>query len=285
MKGFLLLLPYSPFFCFLHPSDKQLVQGGRKDSLSPSAPCQVNNIIKTTACCSTDPGLVRSNNEDGCLVNKQAGYYLVADGMGGAAAGEKASALFLKIVAGKLSKELTPTHRSMPKLLRNCFHAANTAILSHAAEVPSHSGMGCTAELLILHHNTFVLGHVGDSRTYRLRNGKLQRLTTDHTFIQEQLNRDLISQQQARNHPMRNLITRVIGSNEELEVDIVDGSILPGDIFLLCTDGLTDMVEEEQLPDILSSDAPLQTRSDMLIDQAKEAGGKDNITVVLIELE
>jgi protein phosphatase len=205
--------------------------------------------------------------------------------MGGAAAGEEASALFLASVNSKLSKELTPARQDISALVEDCFHGANDEILSHAVKMPSHSGMGCTAELLILQDNTFVLGHVGDSRTYCLRKGNLQRLTTDHTFIQEQLRQELISLEQAQNHPMRHLITRVVGSREKLEVDIIDGSTFPGDIFLLCTDGLTDMVEEVQLSEILSSGAPLKTRSAILIDRAKEAGGKDNITVVLIELE
>ncbi|MBW1636041.1 MAG: serine/threonine-protein phosphatase [Deltaproteobacteria bacterium] len=245
----------------------------------------MNTIRKTTAWCSTDPGLIRSNNEDTCLINDKDGYYLVADGMGGAAAGEKASALFRETVDRKLSKELIPAARSIQELVRDCFHSANRKILSSAAEIPSDSGMGCTAELLVIHGSRFILGHVGDSRTYRMRDGRLQLLTTDHTIVQEQLTRNLISPQQAKKHPMRNLITRVVGSRKELKVDMVDGSILPGDLFLLCTDGLTDMVEETELPDTLSLNAPLEVRSSILIDQAKEGGGKDNITVALIEIE
>ena len=158
-------------------------------------------------------------------------------------------------------------------------------ILSHVKEVPSHAGMGCTAELLAFHNDGFVLGHVGDSRTYSLSKGMLKQLTRDHTFVQEQLDQGLISREQAKTHSMRNLILRVVGSDDGLEVDIIPGTVLFGDIFLLCTDGLSSMVEDVQIKKILALEEPLAVKATMLIDKANNAGGKDNITVVLIEIK
>ena len=238
----------------------------------------------TIACCNTDPGLVRSHNADTCLANNEDGYFLVADGMGGAAAGEVASALFKKATVGLFSSDPESTPDEAQELVMECFQSANRKILSHVNEVPSHSGMGCTAELLVFHNDGFILGHVGDSRTYSWSRGRLKQLTKDHTFVQEQLDQGLISREQAKTHSMRNLILRVVGSNDGLKVDIIHGTVLVGDIFLLCTDGLSSMVEDVQIKEILAIEEPLAVKGTMLIDQANNAGGKDNIAVVLIEI-
>lgn len=242
-------------------------------------------IIHTSACCSTDPGLVRSHNEDTCLVNNEAGYFLVADGMGGAAAGEVASDLFKETVVELFSPDRKRSPEAVQDLLMECFQSANARILSHVAEMPFHSGMGCTAELIAFHNNGFVLGHVGDSRTYCLSRRSLKQLTKDHTFVREQEDQGLISREQARTHSMRNLILRVVGSSEGLEVDMIYGTALPGDIFLLCTDGLSDMVDDVQIKEILTFEGPLALKATMLIEQANYAGGKDNISVALIEVK
>lgn len=245
----------------------------------------VEPVIHTSACCSTDPGLARSHNEDTCLVNNDAGYFLVADGMGGAAAGEVASGLFQETVLELFSPDQDRSPESDRNLVMECFQSANARILSHAAEVPSHSGMGCTAELFAFHNNRFLLGHVGDSRTYRLRSGSLTQLTKDHTLVQAQEEQGLISREQARTHSMRNVILRVVGSSKGVEVDMIHGTAVPGDIFLLCTDGLSGMVDDEQIQEILTFEGPLPLKATMLIDQANHAGGKDNISVALIEVK
>ena len=241
--------------------------------------------FQISACCESDRGLVRSYNEDACLVNNEDGYFLVADGMGGEAAGELASAFFRDTVVELFSS--TPKHcltdDSLNELVVECFQSAHERILSHVDQEPSHKGMGCTAELLVFQNNRIVIGHVGDSRTYRLRNSELVQLTTDHSFVQEQADLGIISQEQVDNHALKNLILRVVGSSEKLKVDMIGSDIEPGDVFLLCTDGLSSMVAKEQLAKILSYEMVPEIKATMLIDQANQNGGKDNITAVLVQ--
>jgi protein phosphatase len=245
----------------------------------------MNTTLKLSACCHTDPGLVRSHNEDICLADDKEGCFLVADGMGGAAAGEVASGLIKETVQDLFSSCNKHSSVGVQKLILECFQAANTRILEHIAEVPSHAGMGCTAELLAFNNNDFVLGHVGDSRTYRLRNRSLKQLTKDHTLVQAQEDQGLITREEAKRHSMRNVILRVVGNNKNLEVDVIHGSALPHDIFLLCTDGLSAMVDDEKIKEILTFDGPLALKATMLVDQANYEGGKDNVSVVLIEVQ
>ncbi len=240
--------------------------------------------LRITACCHTDSGLVRSHNEDVCFVDDKKHYFVVADGMGGAAAGEVASNMMKETVQELFSTERSRSVAELRELVCICFQTANARMLAHIAEEPSHSGMGCTAELLAFGDKEFVLGHVGDSRSYRLREGKLEQLTRDHTLVQIQLDQGLISQEQADRHSMKNVILRALGTRKELEVDIINGSILPGDIFLLCSDGLTGMVDDEKIQEIMSYDGPQSLKATMLVDQANYSGGKDNISVVLVEI-
>ncbi len=144
--------------------------------------------------------------------------------------------------------------------------------------------MGCTAELLALHSSGFVLGHIGDSRTYRLRQTILTQLTVDHSLVQQQIDQGLINQEQARNHPMKNVILRAVGINDQLAVDIIQGQVVSGDLFLLCTDGLSDMIDDHQIQAILSLEASLTDKAARLVDLANVAGGRDNITVALVEV-
>jgi serine/threonine protein phosphatase PrpC len=145
--------------------------------------------------------------------------------------------------------------------------------------------MGCTADLLAFCQDSFIIGHVGDSRTYRLKNSTLRQLTKDHSLVQEQLDQGLINLQEARRHAMRNVILRAVGVNETVALDILKGKRHPGDLFLLCSDGLTDMVEDDVLFEILSTDGSLDEKSDALIQLAKYSGGKDNVTVVLTAID
>ena len=144
--------------------------------------------------------------------------------------------------------------------------------------------MGCTAELLVFLDHGYVLGHVGDSRTYLFRSGQLKRLTNDHSVVQSQLDQGLINAAEARKHPMRNVILRAVGTNEVLAFDLIRGRIQLGDLFLLCSDGLTDMVEDGVLREVLAADLPLLQKVDQLVDLANSAGGHDNITVILGEV-
>jgi len=229
----------------------------------------------------TDVGLKRAKNEDSFVVKPGQGLCLVADGMGGAAAGELASRIFVETAVKVFSESLSRAEDDTADLVQRAFEGANERVLDHVRLEPRHQGMGCTAELVAFCNDSFVLGHVGDSRTYLLRDAQLKQLTEDHSFVQDQVNRGLISAAEARSHPLRSVILRAVGVKEEIDVDIIRGRTLPGDLFLLCSDGLTDMVDDTVIQEALSSDGAIHDKADRLIDLAKSAGGLDNITVVL----
>lgn len=235
-------------------------------------------------CGKTDIGLRRSNNEDAFIISPELGFCLAADGMGGAAAGELASKIFADTVLEIFADSTDQSEKEILYRVKKAFSFANEKILDHATQNPNHEGMGCTAELLAFCGDGFALGHVGDSRTYRFRNGQLRQLTQDHTLVQEQIEEGLISSENIRNHPLRNIILRALGQERELALDLLRGKILPGDLFLLCSDGLTDMVQDDQIQEILSSDIDIHRKADKLVESAKAAGGKDNITVVLVAI-
>ena len=232
----------------------------------------------------SDLGLRRSNNEDTFLVRTELGLSILADGMGGAAAGELASQIFvdtgLEIFTGAHAR----TEQQGLELLHKCYKLANERILRHVIENPRHEGMGCTAELLLFVDEKFVLGHVGDSRTYLYRNGQLRQLTKDHSLVQDQLDKGLITPAQARKHRLRNVILRAVGTQETLVVDFIRGKASPGDIFLLCSDGLTDMIDDRAILEVLSLPATIPEKTEALIRSAIAAGGYDNVTVILTEV-
>lgn len=231
----------------------------------------------------TDRGLRRANNEDAFLVKPELGFCLVADGMGGAAAGELASQIFsetaLEVFSSSARSALDPADR-----VQQSFILANERILKHTDEIPEHKGMGCTAELIAFSGNKFILGHMGDSRTYRFKNRQLKQLSQDHSLVQDQLDKGLITPEEAKKHTMKNVILRAVGVDETPALDLVRGSLSPGDLFLLCSDGLTDMVEDSGILEVLASSAMLERKTGKLIELAKAGGGRDNITVVLIEI-
>lgn len=241
--------------------------------------------MRLNSSCLSDTGLVRSHNEDICFADDNQFCYLVADGMGGAAAGEVASSIMKETVQQLFSGPRSPSCAKLQEIVTNCFKTANERMLAHVENTPSHSGMGCTADLLAFGEEEFVLGHVGDCRCYRLRKGFLEQLSKDHTLVQLQMDQGLISREQAKKHSMKNVILRAVGVKKKLEVDVIQDSALPGDIFLLCSDGLTGMVDDEKILEIMRYDCPLSLKVTMLIDQAHYAGGKDNVTAVLIEIE
>lgn len=232
----------------------------------------------------SDVGLIRPNNEDTFVVNCKANYCLVADGMGGAAAGETASQIFAQTADEIFADSVPRTEQDVLACVRSTFRNANDRILSHVAEHPEHQGMGCTAELLAFTASGFVIGHMGDSRTYRFREGVLKQLTKDHSLVQDQIDQGLITEEQARTHSMRNVILRAVGVRPSPALDTLRGPVYPGDIFLLCSDGLTDLVEDSEINGVLNLNGDLVLKSEHLIDLAKKAGGKDNITVVLAEV-
>lgn len=232
----------------------------------------------------TDVGLVRSNNEDIFLVESDCSYCLVADGMGGAAAGETASRIFAQSAQEVFCKQGPAADQQVADRVQAVFRTANDRILKHVARHPDHQGMGCTAELLAFSSAGFIIGHMGDSRTYRFRRGNLKQLTKDHSLVQEQLDKGLITAEQARHHSMRNIILRAVGVRPAPALDTLRGPVFSGDIFLLCSDGLTDMVDDLGIATILGSSQDLQSKVDRLVESAIQAGGKDNVTVVLSEI-
>ena len=232
----------------------------------------------------TDVGLKRTNNEDVFLVRSDLGFCLVADGMGGAAAGELASRYFADNCLKAFAQPMTDSAPTLLLQVQKAFQQANKAILDHVKKEPRHKGMGCTAELLAFCNGGFVLGHVGDSRTYRLRNSELKQLTHDHSLVQSMVDQGVISADAARRHSHRNVILRAVGIETNLSVDLIKGKLMPGDIYLLCSDGLTDMVEDAQIKAALSTDASLPEKAEACIALAKKAGGADNITVVLFRI-
>lgn len=229
----------------------------------------------------TDVGNVRSNNEDVFYIGEDCHYCLVADGMGGAAAGEVASRIFAETAKAVFAGHDGSSEENTIARVQTTFKLANDKILKHVERNPQNKGMGCTAELLAFVNDAFIIGHVGDSRTYRMRNNALKQLTKDHSLVQEQLDQGLITPDEARHHAMRNVILRAVGVNETVALDILKGRQRQGDLFLLCSDGLTDMVPESDILSALSGETALDEKSEALIQLAKQAGGKDNVTVAL----
>jgi protein phosphatase len=232
----------------------------------------------------SDTGLIRPNNEDAFIINPEADFCAVVDGMGGAAAGELASAIFIETVAEIFLNSKDRSEHKTLEMVQEAFSLSNANILEHTTVNPDHQGMGCTAELLAFSEQGFVIGHVGDSRTYRYRNKQLEQLTKDHSLVQEQIDQGLIKPEQAGTHPLRNVILRAVGIKDDMALDILKGKNKPGDLFLLCSDGLTDMVADTVILEVLGLSGDLSYKADRLIESAKSAGGRDNITVSLAQI-
>jgi len=232
----------------------------------------------------TDPGLIRPNNEDTFLIKPDIGFCLVADGVGGAAAGELASLIFSKTALEVFSSDNDPSKNKTIERIKKTFRSAHERILNHVEDNPQHEGMACTAELIAFHEQGFVIGHIGDSRTYRVRNGQLKQLTRDHSLVQDQIDQGLITPADAKKHSLRNIIFQAVGMKENLSLDILMGKTYPGDLFLLCSDGLTDMIDDSLIGQVLFSGFDLPRKTEKLLEMAKSAGGRDNITVVIAEI-
>jgi protein phosphatase len=240
--------------------------------------------MKRAFCGKTDVGLRRPNNEDAWLVRPDLDFCVVADGMGGAASGELASRMFVETVQELFTHHPPGSEEEACDVTQEAFRLGNQRILSFAGANSSHQGMGCTAELMAFLDDRYVAGHVGDSRIYLFREGILKQITRDHSLVQSQLDQGLITESEARRHTMRHVVLRALGIREPLALDLSRGTCRSGDIFLLCSDGLTDMVEDGVIRDILSGPGELSVLVDRLIECAKTAGGADNITVVLCQV-
>jgi PPM family protein phosphatase len=227
----------------------------------------------------TDTGRQRSANEDSFFV--RAPIFVVADGMGGAQAGEVAS----RAAADAFDRDLpdAPPER----FLRETIEAANREIHRLAHDDPSLAGMGTTITAAVVDaaNEEVCIGHVGDSRAYRLRAGKVERLTRDHSLVEEMRRKGQITDAQAEDHPQRSIITRALGPEAEVEVDVQTVPAAPGDVFLLCSDGLTTMIDEDRIGRVLSGADSMREAVATLVDDANRAGGRDNITALAFRLE
>jgi protein phosphatase len=173
---------------------------------------------------------------------------------------------------------------AVPDLIQHVFELANERILEHIVQHPDDEGMGCTADLLVFDAGRYVIGHVGDSRVYLLRDGRLRQLTKDHSLIQSRVDKGMLTPEEAKRHPQKNILLRAMGTDRSATCDIVQGAVLDSDIFLLCSDGLTDMVDDSDIEIVLVSAKSLEQKVERLISSALEAGGKDNVTVILCEV-
>lgn len=237
----------------------------------------------------SDPGRRRRNNEDSSLIDPLSGLVLVADGMGGYKAGEVASAIAAKVVLDdvRASRKPEPPPDGVAEsreagLLRTAIQSANRHIFDAAQEVREYRGMGTTIVAALFTGDRVTIAHVGDSRLYRLRGTALERITNDHSLIQEMIDKGFLSAEQAEATTPRNLVTRALGIEAEVRVDLRELPTAPEDIYLLCSDGLTDMVTDEDIRLTLTEyGANLQKAAEELVERANAAGGRDNVSVVL----
>ena len=236
-------------------------------------------------CGKTDPGKKRLRNEDSFIIGPDGIFCAVADGMGGVPAGDTASRLFCETSSFVFEGAGTENFEDSLCRINKAFSIANSRILEHSMEYPEDEGLGCTAELITFTGNSYLLGHIGDSRIYRLRNGSLSQLTTDHSFVQSQVEKGILRPQQARTHSLRHILLKALGINSVPAFDVIEGMLEKKDLFMLCSDGLSGMVEDKHMEEILSKRISNEIKADMLIELANESGGNDNITVVLVSVE
>ncbi|MGB3070979.1 MAG: Stp1/IreP family PP2C-type Ser/Thr phosphatase [Ottowia sp.] len=237
----------------------------------------------------SDAGRYRRNNEDAVLTDPARGIVVLADGMGGYNAGEVASAMAVEQIMRELVTSLEQAGsgasvRELRRAIEVCVGNANYAIYEAARTQAAYAGMGTTLVMAVLHGQTLLVGHAGDSRAYRWRKGVLRQLTRDHSLLQEQLDAGLITPEQAAVSPHRNLVTRALGVEDTVLLDVQAFAVIPGDTYLLCSDGLTDMMDDHEIADVLTAASQVKSRAEELIQSANANGGMDNITVALIQI-
>ena len=237
-----------------------------------------------TCAARTDVGIVRSGNEDNYLMLSDHGIFIVADGMGGHAAGEVASEMAVRITSQAIGSIRGLSDEEAGERVRSAIRAANDAIFERTLSEQDKRGMGTTATVLVLLPDRYLIGQVGDSRAYLFRHGKFHQLTKDHSYVQEQVDAGLLTPDQARVHPYSNVITRCVGAGSDVEPDIYRGEVRTGDVFLVASDGLTGMVDDRRLAQLLSSPAQPERKVQALISEANGRGGLDNITAIIVQV-
>jgi len=233
----------------------------------------------------SDVGRVRAANEDSVFTNVESGVFVVADGMGGHAAGEVASAIASQTI-GASACSACGTLDALRDQLVAAFLAAGDEISHQVEQDPTRSGMGTTCTVLMLQaEGHFLIGHIGDSRAYLLRDDEFRRVTRDHSWVQEQVDRGLIKPEQAMGHPQSNIITRALGTDPTPTPDLYSGTLQQGDSFLLASDGLTDLVADEKIAEILANARSAEEAAESLVGAANRGGGFDNITVLIVNVD
>lgn len=246
--------------------------------------------MKLTAAGSTDPGKVRSNNEDAFHLDVARGLLLVADGMGGHASGEVASRMTVEVIGGYFARagkgEKTQVGERLPEwsaetnALASAVRLANMAVFEAAQNAVQWQGMGTTVAAVLVEGRRLCIAHVGDSRVYLIRSGNITQLTDDHSLVSEQVKRDLITKDEAASSSLRNVLTRAVGIGPEVDVDLDELTLADGDILVLCSDGLTGMVSDGDLASVVTAERDPARACSTLIRMANENGGLDNITVI-----
>ena len=243
----------------------------------------------------TDPGMVRSHNEDSIAVDAASGFVILADGMGGYNAGEVASGIATALLGTSLKQVLADAEpgRIEPesgetlavKILGEQIAGANASIYQAARIQPQYAGMGTTLVVGLFYDNRLSVAHIGDSRLYRLRQDEFKQITRDHSLFQEQIDSGMITKEMAKLSQNKNLVTRALGIDPEVEPEIHTHEVEAGDIYLLCSDGLSDMVEDDEISLTLSSlQANVQLASQQLVQMANDNGGRDNVSVILVRV-
>ncbi len=244
----------------------------------------------------TDPGRVRSHNEDSVATDAANGLVVLADGMGGYNAGEVASGIAVSVLSSEIKFHLQSVKPETPDpfcgedtgvvLLRDNVQKANASIFHAAQSQPQYSGMGTTVVAGLFYDNRVAVAHVGDSRMYRLRGEEFAVVTRDHSLLQEQIDSGMISKEDARTSKNKNLVTRAVGIDTEVQVEVHVHDVQVGDIYLFCSDGLNDMVADEEIGDVLKMlKANLPLAANELVQMANDNGGRDNVSVILVKVK
>ncbi len=236
-----------------------------------------------------DTGRARSNNEDSVAVDETNALAVLADGMGGYNAGEVASGMATAFISSELGRWLAEaadraTDQEVKRAMDICVDNANRAIFNAANANPQYAGMGTTLVVAVFRETQLRLGHVGDSRTYRWREGELMQITRDHSLLQEQIDAGLITAEQAAFSANKNLVTRAVGVEDTVLLETHLHETQVGDVYLMCSDGLSDMLDDAMIARLLQSNLALPSAGQALIDAANDAGGKDNISLILVRV-
>ena len=241
-------------------------------------------MLKRKAIGLSDTGVVRNTNQDSYYLDPKGRFFIVADGMGGYIGGKEASEISIKTISRYL-EENWESSLSSDLIIRQSIVDANEDILKAQELNPELSQMGTTVVVILFRGEYSWYGYVGDSRLYRLRNSLLEKLTDDHTWISNAVRRGELSQEQIRFHPWRHILLQCLGRRDLTSIDIEKLETIPGDLLLLCSDGLTEELRDQEIAEILTDEnlVDSQTKAAKLVEKAKRAGGSDNITVLLVE--